>query len=149
MDWFGKDLWATWMALAGVLAVAELLSLELVLLMFALGAAAGGLASLLGGARWVSLTVFGVVTLVLLLLVRPRVTAKIHDGPTLPSGQHGLVGQLAVVSEPVNSLTGRVMIGDQHWTARPLDPSATYAIGDQLLVTAIEGATARVVRKES
>lgn len=148
MDWFGKDIWATWVGAAVLLAAIEILSLELVFLMFALGALGAALAAWLGAPFWASLAVFGAIATALLLLVRPRFTAKIHDGPTLPRGQLGLVGHVAIVEEPVSDFAGRVSIDGQLWTARSHDPNTTYEVGDRLIVTAIEGATAKVAGKD-
>ena len=54
-DWLGDNAWAIWLSLAFLLAVAEIMSLDLVLIMLAVGALAGaGMAWLLrtcGGCR--------------------------------------------------------------------------------------------------
>ena len=149
MDWFGDDIWVTWAALGVVMGLVELASAELIFLMFAIAAFAAAGTAGLGGPPAIQLAVFGVVSVALLALVRPRIAAKVHDGPSLPLGQHGLVGSLAIVEERVNRHAGRVLIGDVHWTARPVDSEATYEPGDELLVAAIDGAIARVVRKEN
>ena len=150
MDWLGKDLWLTWIGIAVALAIIEVMSLDLVFLMFAIAAlVAGGLTWALTFELWAGMAAFGAVATVLLLLVRPRFTAKLHAGPTLPSGQHGLVGQLAIVEEPVSDLSGRVEIEGLSWTARPARDHEKFAVGDRLVVTAIEGATARVARKDA
>ena len=44
--WFGQNPWAAWGVLALLLAVAELLTLDLTLLMLAAGALAGGVVAL-------------------------------------------------------------------------------------------------------
>lgn len=149
MDWFGDDIWLTWIALGVLLGLIELSSGELIFLMLGIAALGAGGAAALGAPVALQLAVFGVLAVALLGLVRPRIAARVHDGPTLPTGQQGLVGQTAVVSETVSHLAGRVTIGDVHWTARPVDPGVTYEPGDELLVAAIDGAVARVVRKES
>lgn len=149
MDWFGDDIWVTWAALGVVMGLIELASAELIFLMFGIAAFAAAVVAGLGGEPPLQLAVFGVVSVALLALVRPRIAARVHDGPSLPLGQHGLVGSLAIVEERVNRNAGRVLIGDVHWTARPVDPAVTYEPGDELLVAAIDGAIARVVRKEN
>jgi membrane protein implicated in regulation of membrane protease activity len=149
MDWFGADIWLTWVTLGVVVGLVELASGELIFLMFGLAAFAAAGAAALGGSEIVQLLVFGFVAIALLTLVRPRIAARVHDGPSLPVGQHGLVGHLAVVDERVNRHAGRVVIDGVLWTARPVDANVTYEPGDELLVAAIDGAIARVVRKES
>jgi membrane protein implicated in regulation of membrane protease activity len=148
MDWFGDDIWLTWAALGMIMGLVELASAELIFLMFGLAAFSAAAAAGLGAPVALQLALFGVVSVALLALVRPRIAAKVHDGPSLPLGQHGLVGELAIVDERVNRHAGRVLIGTDLWTARPVDPEATYEPGDELLVAAIDGPIARVVRKE-
>ncbi|MBC9224956.1 NfeD family protein [Aeromicrobium sp. 636] len=149
MDWFGDDIWVTWTALGVILCLIELASGELIFLMFGIAAFSAAVAAAAGAPLAIPLGLFGVVSVALLALVRPRIVARLYDGPSLPSGQHGLVGHSAIVDEEVNRLAGRVLIGDVLWTARPVDPEAVYEPGDELLVAAIDGAIARVVRKES
>lgn len=149
MDWWGDDLWVTWIALGVVVGLIEIFSGELIFLMFGIAAFAAGVAAAVGAPVEIQLAVFGIVAAALLSLVRPRIAAKVHDGPSLPSGQHGLVGHLAIVDERVTRHAGRVRVGDSLWTARPVDLEAVYEPGDELLVAAIDGAVARVVRKES
>jgi membrane protein implicated in regulation of membrane protease activity len=102
IDWIRDHAWATWLGIAVVLAVVEILSLDLVLLMFALGALAAAAAAGLGAPIWVTLPLFALVSVALLALVRPSVVAKLHDGPTLQTGHANLVGAAAVVVEPVD-----------------------------------------------
>ena len=45
IEWMTDNAWVTWVGIAVLLAVAELLSLDLVLLMFALGALAAAVAA--------------------------------------------------------------------------------------------------------
>jgi len=149
MDWFGDDIWLTWAALGVLVCLIELASGELIFLMFGIAAFSAAAAAGLGAPIAIQLALFGIMSVALLALVRPRIAARVHDGPSLPSGQHGLVGQLAIVDEHVSRHGGRVRIGDVLWTARPIDPEATYEPGDELLVADIDGAIARVVRKES
>ncbi len=149
MDWFGDDIWLTWITLGVIVCLIELTSGELIFLMFGLAAFAAAVVAGLGAPVELQLAIFGVVAVALLALVRPRIAARVHDGPTLPSGSHGLVGHTAIVDEQVTRHAGRVRIDDVLWTARPVDPAATYDPGDEVLVAAIDGATARVVRKEN
>lgn len=149
MDWFGEDLWLSWVGLAVLLAIIEVTSLELVFLMFAIAALGAAFATWLGAELWMAMAIFGAIATALLLLVRPRFTARLHDGPTLPRGQHGLVGHIAIVEEAVSDVAGRVQIDGLSWTARPEQPHESFAVGDRLIVTAIDGATARVARKDN
>lgn len=149
MDWLGSDIWVTWIALGVALCVLELTSAELIFLMLGAGAFAGAGAASLGAPIELQLAVFGIAATALVALVRPRIAAKVHDGPSLPSGNHGLVGKIALVAEPIDHLDGRVRIYDVLWTARPLDSAEHYSTGEEVVIVAIEGATAIVTRKEN
>ncbi len=46
MEWLGEHLWAAWLVLAVALGVAEMVSLDLILLMIAVGAFVGALAAI-------------------------------------------------------------------------------------------------------
>lgn len=144
MDWLGDDIWLTWIAVGVVLSVVELASMELVFLMFGVGAFAAAIGAGLGAPIFVCLLIFGVASAGMLSLARPRIVSRLHRGPTLPSGQHGLVGQVAVVDESVSHDAGQITLLGQRWLARPLDPDARFAPGEEVLVVAIEGAIARV-----
>lgn len=144
MDWLGDDIWLTWMAIGVVLSVVELASMELVFLMFGVGAFAAAVAAGVGAPLVVCLVVFGAVSAGMLSLARPPIVRRLHSGPSLPSGQHGLVGQIGIVDEPVSRDAGQITVRGQRWLARPLDPDAHFESGDEVLVVAIEGAIARV-----
>lgn len=148
MDWLGSDIWVTWVAIGVVLGVLELTAGELIFLMLGISAfVAASFAAFDVELEW-QLVVFGVTAAFLLSLIRPRFVAKIHDGPSLPTGNHGLVGTTAVVAEPVDHLDGRVRINDILWTARPEDKKEHFAAGEEVTITAIDGATAIIKRKE-
>ncbi|NLC97877.1 MAG: NfeD family protein [Actinomycetales bacterium] len=149
MDWLGSDIWVTWVAIGVVLGVLELTAGELIFLMLGMAAfMAAGFAAFNVGLEW-QLVVFGVTAAFLLSLVRPRFVAKIHDGPSLPTGDQRLVGTTVVVAEPVDHLDGRVRINDILWTARPENVQEHFAAGEQVIIAAIDGATAIIKRKEN
>src|SRR4051812_47896604 len=93
IDWMSDHPWETWIGLAVILALVELMSLDLVLLMFALGALAAATVAAFGAPFWAAILVFAGVSLALLFFVRPSVVARLHQGPTLTSGHDALVGR--------------------------------------------------------
>ena len=50
-DWLGDNSWAIWLSLAFLLGVAEIMSLDLVLIMLAVGALAGAVVAVLAPSR--------------------------------------------------------------------------------------------------
>ena len=148
IDWMTDHAWVTWVGIAVVLAVVELMSLDLVLLMFAIGALGAAVAAGLGAPVWVALLVFAVVSTALLFLVRPPLVERLHAGPTLQTGHQNLVGRDAVVIEPVDSRSGRVKLASEIWSART-DGAESFDTGVEVHVIRIDGATAVVTGKES
>jgi membrane protein implicated in regulation of membrane protease activity len=148
VDWLSDHAWVGWLGLAVILSVVELMSLDLVLLMFALGAVGGAVVAGLGGPLWLAILVFVVVSLVLLFLVRPPLVERLHAGPTLQTGHQNLVGREALVTEPVDSRSGRVHLAGELWSARA-DGDETIDTGAEVHVIRIDGATAVVTAKES
>ncbi|NRQ50784.1 NfeD family protein [Aeromicrobium stalagmiti] len=143
IEWIQDHAWASWLGLAVILALVELASLDLVLLMFAVGALAAAIVAGLNGPVWLAIVLFAVVSLLLLFLVRPSIVAKLHAGPTLTTGHANLVGASAIVVEPVTKLGGRVQLHGELWSARASDDS-TFDTGHEVRVTQIDGATAVV-----
>ncbi|MDQ3166596.1 MAG: NfeD family protein [Actinomycetota bacterium] len=143
-DWLSDNAWVVWAGLGVVLAVAELVSLDLVLLMFAVGAFSAAAVSLVGVPLAAEVAVAAAVSAGMLALVRPNIVQRLHSGPELTTGHDALVGKVGVVVEPVSELDGRVRLGGEIWTARSYDPQTTIEPGARVRVFAIEGATAVV-----
>ena len=149
IDWIRDHAAATWIGVAVLLAVVEMMSLDLVLLMFALGALAAAVTAGLGAPVWVAVLVFALVALGLLFFVRPPMVERLHAGPTLATGHEALVGKSAVVSEPVDTHGGRVKLSGEVWSARAESDGESFDTGTEVVVTRIDGATAVVTTKES
>ena len=149
IDWIRDHAAATWIGIAVLLAIVEMMSLDLVLLMFALGALAAAVTAGLGAPVWVAIIVFAAVALGLLFFVRPPMVARLHAGPTLTQGHDSLIGKTAVVAEPVDKHGGRVKLSGEVWSARSESESDSFETGTEVQVTRIDGATAVVTTKES
>ena len=142
MDWLGDHLWAGWLALALVLGAAELASLDLVLLMLAVGAIAGAISAGLGLALVLQVLIAAGASVAMLALVRPNLVRRLHTGPDLQLGHGKVVGHQALVTEVVTSITpGRVKLDGEIWSARPYDESLTIRAGETVEVLAMKGAT--------
>ena len=145
MEWLGDHLWAAWLLLAVALGVAEMVSLDLILLMVAAGALVGALVALAGAPFILQVLLAAGASGAMLMLVRPSLVARLHDGPTLVSGHDRLVGQQGVVTEELSALNpGRVKVGGEIWSACPYDEGLTIPPGATVEVFAIRGATAYV-----
>src|SRR6185369_6850306 len=110
-----------WLIAALALAGAEALTGDLFLLMLGGGALAAAGSSLFVDDLWVHGAVFLVVSVLLLVLVRP-----------------------ALVLDRVARHEGQVKLDGEIWTARPLNDNDVYEPGDHVTVVHIDGATAVV-----
>ena len=145
MDWLGDHLWAGWLALAVALGAAELMSLDLILLMLAVGCIAGAISGALGAAVLLQVLVAGIASIAMLAAVRPNLIRHLHTGPELQLGHGKLVGRQAVVTEDVTAHTpGRVKLAGEIWTAQPYDDSLTIKAGETVDVLAMKGVTVYV-----
>lgn len=137
--------WAIWLIAAGILAIAEMLSLDFMLIMLAGGAAVGGAAAALGLPVPIQAVVFAVVSIGLLVLARPaakqHLLSNTHAG-MLPMDY--LIGRDAIVTATVDARQGRVKIGGHEWSAAAYDPTQVLETGQKVQVMEIRGATAVV-----
>lgn len=144
-DWF--EAWQAWLAAAIVLGVAELFSLDLMLLMMASGALAGMGVALIPGIGWPVQVIVAVVTAVgMLALVRPNIVRRLHSGPELRLGHAALVGKQGLVVDQVSVHGGQIRVGGELWTARPYDETEVIEPGAPVDIFEIRGATAYVHR---
>ena len=145
MDWLADHLWAAWLLLALALGVAEMVSLDLILLMVAVGAVVGALAAIASFPLVLQVLLAAGSSAAMLALVRPNLVKKLHSGPDLVTGTGKLVGQQGVVTEELSAHhPGRVKLAGEIWSACPYDDSLTIAPGAKVEVFAIRGATAYV-----
>jgi membrane protein implicated in regulation of membrane protease activity len=145
VEWLGDHLWAAWMVLAVALGVAEMVSLDLILMMLAVGALVGALAALASFPFILQVLLAAGSSAAMLALVRPNLVKKLHSGPDLVTGANKLVGQQGVVTEELSiHHPGRVKLAGEIWSACPYDESLTIAPGATVEVFAIRGATAYV-----
>jgi len=138
--------WQTWLALAMGLAVAELFSLDLMLLMLAGGALVGVLAAVIGLPVAVQILAAAAASVGMLALVRPNVVKRFHSGPELTLGHAALVGRQGVVVDQVSAQGGQIRVGGELWTARPYDDTDVIEAGTAVDIFEIRGATALVYK---
>jgi membrane protein implicated in regulation of membrane protease activity len=137
--------WVLWLIAAGLFAAGEVVSVDLVLLMFAGGALGGAGVAVLGGPVALQLLAFVVVSLALLGAVRP--IAKRHlavSGPGPAIGAAAVIGRTATVTRPVDRHGGRIKLGADEWTARSQHATESFAVGEVVRILEVEGATAVV-----
>ncbi len=138
-----------WLVLLIGFVVLEAVTVKLLCIWFAAGSLAAMVVSLLGGAMWLQMLVFFVVSIVLFASLWPA--AKKHLKPKLvATNTDALVGRVCTVTETIDALdSGRVKVGDVTWSAR-CESAEVISAGTQVKILKIQGAKVLVepVKKE-
>jgi membrane protein implicated in regulation of membrane protease activity len=140
------DAWVIWVIAACVFAAGEIASTSFFLGPFAVGAAVAAILAAIGVGWVVSAIVFLIVSILVLLTLRPVARRHLHGGPTLRTGTAALVGRTAIVLERVSNDegVGVVRLDGEVWTARAFDEDRVIDAGEKVHVIEIRGATAMV-----
>ncbi len=147
-DWLGDNPWALWLTLAVVLGVAEIISLDLVLIMIAIGAAAGALMALVTpGLWWLQIVVAAGVSVGMLLLARPTLMRRVQQMPGYRSSTAKMVGSTGVATTEITAKGGEIKVDGLTWTARVHSTDAAIPEGTEIEVYEIDGAIAVVYPK--
>jgi membrane protein implicated in regulation of membrane protease activity len=133
-----------WLIVALGLAGAEALTGDMSLLMLGGGALAAAGSSWLDLPVWADGAVFLVVSMLLLVLVRPVLRRGLTSARGIRVGLQALEGKSALVLDRVARDEGQVKLDGQVWTARPLNDSDVFEPGELVTVMHIDGATAVV-----
>ena len=134
-----------WFVLMVVFLVAEgICPFHLISVWFAVGALAAVVVSLLGGAAWLQITVFLVVSAGLLLALWP-ISRKLLQPRVVKTNVDAVIGSQGYVIADIDNLaaTGRVKLGAMEWTARSTNEEPIKA-GTLVKVDRIEGVKAFV-----
>ena len=137
--------WLLWLAAAGVLGAAEMLTLGLFLAPFALAALVAGALTALGAGFSVSVAVFALASVLLMFSLRPLVLARLRAPVGIRTGTAALVGSRAMVLERIAfPHAGAVQIDGEVWTARAYGEDEVIEPGALVYVIEIRGAIALV-----
>ncbi|MDR5700100.1 NfeD family protein [Agromyces aerolatus] len=152
MDVLTQYAWIAWLVLILVFATIEVFTLEMTFLMLALGSVAGLASGLFGIPWYLQFVIAAIVAVALILVLRPPLLKRLRRGgdPAL-SNIDALIGADGLVLRTITSVGGQVRLqnGDV-WTARlsPITDQTDVSVGEKILVTGIDGATAVVVPVE-
>ena len=144
IEWIQQNWSVVWLVLAGGLAVSEMLTLDLTLLMLAGGALAGaGVAVLFPGLVWVQVLVAVVVAVALLGVLRPEMIKRLHKGPGYRSTFDQLLGSTGRAAGEITAHGGEATVNGETWTARSWD-GEPIASGVEVEVIEVDGLTVLV-----
>lgn len=136
-----------WVIIALIFAVVEVLTVAFFAIFVAIGALGAAVASLLGFHALVQAVVLGVIGVAGIFIARPYLVDQLHIGrPGLRSGADSMVGQQAVLTEPILGVgqPGHVKLAGESWPA-VTDDGSTLPVNTLVVVTALRS-TVLVVR---
>lgn len=144
--------WVLWLALILLFIIVEMLSLEFTFLMLGIGSLGGLLSGLFGAPWWVQVIVAGVLSVLLLSLLKPPLLRALkRGGDPARSNVDALLGLVGFVVTPVTEYGGHVKLSNgETWTAK-VSPTVLHRDlieGERVVVTAIDGATAYIIPAE-
>lgn len=151
MDWLGEHGWAIWLGAALLLGVAEIFTLDFVLIMVAAGALAGAVtAAIAPHLWWLQIGVAAAVSVLMLLLLRPTLLEKVRRMPGYRSALDKMVGSSGVATARITRRGGEVKVNGETWSARTFDATMEIEAGEEVEVYEVDGAVAVVypVRSE-
>lgn len=128
-----------WVIAMVIFGVVEAATVGLVCIWFVLGSAAGLIAAICGGAVWLQVTLFFVVSVAALLATRPLVR-KMMNKSIVPTNADAVLGREARVTEAIDNdiPSGAVYVDGKTWSARSEDGTAIPQ-DSMVRVTRMEG----------
>lgn len=129
-----------WLIIFALLLVIEIETVQLVTIWFAAGAAAACVTAMFGATLKVQLIIFLIVSLILLMLVRPLAGKCLKTG-NLKTNIDSLIGEYATVTAKINNAEGfgKAVIRGQEWTAAAKDECESFEAGQRVKIIAIQG----------
>lgn len=138
-----------WVLLFVLLLIIEAATLGLTTIWFAAGALVAFLAGLLGAGLAVQISLFLVVSVVLLILTRPIALRHFNNNRDYTNWAL-LIGKPAIVVEEIDTIKGQgqVEMGGEVWSARTKDPEGVIPVGTVVSVKELRGVKMVVQVKE-
>ena len=129
-----------WLAVLIIMLVIELFTMGLTTVWFAGGALIAIIAAAINLPVWVQITVFIVVSGVLLWFTRP-IAIKYFNKSRRKTNIESMIGREAIVMTDINNLeeTGLIKLGGIEWTARAAKRDMYIKAGTIVEIEAVEG----------
>jgi membrane protein implicated in regulation of membrane protease activity len=147
MDFLMQYGWIIWLAIILIFIIIEVVTVDFIGLMLAVGGLAGLIASLFHAPFWLQVVIGAIVSLLLLFTVRPPLKRFLQRGGDRTKGLvDALIGQSATVVLDFNGKPNLAKLANgETWTVKREDEqSSGFQEGDHVVVTAINGSTATV-----
>ena len=130
-----------WLIISIVLAVIELSTLGLVTIWFAIGAIVSMIVALLGANIWVQLICFILVSVVILVAVRPLAEKYINRN-IKKTNIDAVIGRKLIAKTDIDNIrgTGKVDMDGSTWLAKSSIDEVTIRAGEEVVVVKVQGA---------
>ena len=137
-----------WLIVTVAMAVIEIMTMGLVTIWFAAGAAIALLLSLVGTPLWIQIVAFIVVSCVVLLLVRPIATAHFNNR-LKKTNIDAIVGRKLIAKTDIDNLHGfgKVDMDGSTWLAASSMDNVVIHEGEEVKVVEVRGAKLIVERE--
>ena len=138
-----------WLVCVVIFAVAEIATMGLTTIWFAIGSLAALILALFGANVWIQVIVFILVSLVMILFTRP-IAVKYFNTDRVRTNAESLIGRQAIVTQAIDNLhaTGKVMVAGQEWSARSDQDDILIEEGAVTDILAINGVKLIVKERE-
>lgn len=142
MFYFGpiSSMTLLWIAVIIILVVAEFMTTALTTIWFVGGAVLAAVASALNAPVAVQIVLFIVVSLALLLAIRP-IAVKYFNPERVRTNVDAILGKRGIVTEAIDNDLGRgtVKVDGLDWTARSMQPVMQIEKDKHVIVQAVDG----------
>jgi len=128
--------------------VIELATMGLFTIWFAGGSLIALIVALLGAPMWLQITLFILISVVLLLFTRP-IAMKYYNKGRTKTNVDSLIGEVAVVTETIDNLEGKgaIRIKGLEWSAKSEQDGVKIFADTKVIIQKIEGVSAIVIAK--
>lgn len=111
-----------WLVIVAIMLIIEIFTMGLTTIWFSIGAAASAAAAALGAPLWIQISLFVVVSLLVMFLVRPF-AMRVVNKERMKTNLDAVIGEQAVVRETIDNQQeqGKVVFRSVEWMARSFD----------------------------
>ncbi len=139
-------MWYIWLIAAGIFFVIEVATVGFLIFWLGISALITCLLSLFISNVFAQMTIFVVLSALLLLLTRPFVEKfVIKKDETIVTNAYSIIGKEAIVTKSFDKTSGigQIKVGSEKWTAKS-ENNETFNEGDKVIIDTIDGVKAIV-----
>ena len=130
----------SWLLLAAIFVVIEIITLGLTTIWFATGAFVAAIAAAFGAPLWLQVILFLVVAVVMIVMIRPLATKHLNNKAE-KTNVEAVVGKIGMVIETIDNTkeTGRVQLDGMEWMARTVEAGIVLEKDTSVKVLEVSG----------